>query len=180
MTRSAGKSNLVLIGMPGVGKSTVGVLLAKAAARHFLDTDVHIQAHEGRTLQAILAADGREAFCRLEERYTLALDLRGHVIATGGSVVYSDRAMRHLAAAGTVIWLRLPLAVLERRLSDVAWRGIVMSPGQTLAEVFAEREPLYAKWAELAVDTEGMKADEVAGAILGRLARPRDIRPPRV
>ena len=174
MTTARRHDNLVLIGMPGVGKSTVGVLLAKATSRHFLDTDVFIQAHERRTLQAILDAEGRDAFCRLEERYALALSLSDHVIATGGSVVYSDAAMEHLRASGKVVWLRLPLAILEARLSNLKWRGVVMAPAQSLAEVLAAREPLYRKWADLAVDCEGLTADQVVGKILARLeAEPR-------
>jgi shikimate kinase len=169
MPRPASPSNLVLIGMPGVGKSTVGVLLAKATRRDFVDTDVSIQAREGRRLQAILDADGREAFCRLEERYVLALDCRRHVIATGGSVVYSARAMEHLAADGRVIHLTLPLDKLDRRLTDMAWRGIVMAPGQTLAEVLREREPLYRRWADVTVPCEGRSADEVVAAVLAQV-----------
>ena len=162
-------SNLVLIGMPGVGKSTVGVLLAKATSRDFLDTDVFIQAREGRALQAILDAEGRDAFCRLEERYTLALDCRDHVIATGGSVVYSRAAMTHLRNSGAVVHLTLPLALLEQRITNMAWRGIVMAPGQTLAQVYAQREPLYRQWADVTVPCDGRTADQVVADVLAAI-----------
>ena len=161
MTRPRDNRNVVLIGMPGVGKSTVGVLLAKATSRDFLDTDVHIQVRQGRRLQEILDADGRAAFMRMEERYLLGLDLRDHVIATGGSVVYSEAAMRHLAARGVIVYLRLALPLLERRISNLGVRGVVMARGQTLADLYAERSPLYQRWGQVILDCDGLTADQV-------------------
>jgi shikimate kinase len=166
---AADRTNLVLIGMPGVGKSTVGVLLAKATGRDFLDTDVYIQAREGQILQSILDADGHEAFCRMEERHIVALTCRNHVIATGGSVVYSNEAMRHLKAGGTLIWLTLPLESLERRITDMAVRGIVMAHSHTLAELYSEREPLYRRWADVTVDYDGLSPDQVVASMLAAL-----------
>ena len=112
-------NNIVLIGMPGVGKSTVGVLLAKALSRDFTDTDLYIQSRECRRLQDILDGHGRDIFLTLEERYILTLDCRGHVIATGGSVVYSEPAMDHLADAGIIVHLDLPFDQLERRINNL-------------------------------------------------------------
>jgi shikimate kinase len=166
MTPPPNARNLVLIGMPGVGKSTVGVLLAKAARQDFLDTDVLIQAREGRSLQEILDTEGRTAFLRLEERYLLDLDRSGCVIATGGSAVYSAPAMERLAAGGRIVYLRLPLEVLHERIANLAVRGIVKEPHQTLAEIFRERSPLYARWAQVAVDCLGRTPDQVVGDVL--------------
>ena len=161
--------NIVLIGMPGVGKSTVGVILAKATRRSFLDTDVWIQAHEGRTLQDILDAEGMPAFVTIEAGCILSLDVPGHVIATGGSVVYGADAMRHLAAGGAVVYLHLPFELLERRVTNMATRGVVMARGHALADLFEQRRPLYERWAELTVDCEDKTQDEIAAEIAEKL-----------
>ncbi len=153
--------NVVLIGMPGVGKSTVGVLLAKATSRPFLDTDVYIQAKERRRLQSIIDAEGIEAFCALEERYVLMLACRGSVIATGGSVVYGGAAMRHLKSSGVVVHLDLALPDLERRVLNLDTRGVVMAIGQTLQTLFEERQPLYQRYADVTVDCAGLNHEEV-------------------
>src|SRR6056297_881923 len=146
--------NLLLIGMPGVGKSTVGVLLAKATRRHFIDTDVAIQAREGRALQQIIDSQGLRAFCHIEEAAILELDLAGHVVATGGSVVYSNPAMRKLAATGPVIHLDLPVEDIKNRIENLDARGVVMGEGRTLDDLFAEREPLYRAWADITIDCQ--------------------------
>lgn len=162
-------NNIVLIGMPGVGKSTVGVLLAKALSRNFTDTDVFIQSLECRRLQDILDGHGKDTFLALEERYVLTLDLQGHVIATGGSVVYSQPAMEHLRDRGIIVHLDLPFDVLERRINNLPSRGVVMASGQTLRTLYDERQPLYRHYADIAVPCEGLGHDEVVLAILDRL-----------
>jgi len=164
-------SNVVLIGMPGVGKSTVGVLLAKALSRHFIDTDVLIQAAEGRRLQDIIDSDGLDAFCRIEERYVLGLRHKGHVIATGGSVVYSPEAMRHLAAHSVIVYLDLPLAKLQKRLRNLDSRGVVMAPGQSIAELYEQRRPLYEKYAQATIQCEGLAHEDVVARIMEVLGR---------
>jgi shikimate kinase len=151
--------------MPGVGKSTAGVLLAKATGRDFVDTDVWIQAREGATLPELLARHGRAAFLALEERHVLALDARNAVIATGGSVIYGERAMTHLRAHGRIVHLALPLPALEARLGSLAARGVVLAPGQTLAALYAERAPLYARWAHEVLDTAGLSHEAVVEAL---------------
>jgi len=162
-------NNIVLIGMPGVGKSTVGVLLAKALSRDFTDTDLYIQSRECRRLQDILDGHGRDIFLTLEERYILTLDCRGHVIATGGSVVYSEPAMDHLADAGIIVHLDLPFDQLERRINNLPTRGVVMASDQTLRTLYDERQPLYRHYADVAVPCEGRGHDEVVLAITSRL-----------
>ena len=168
---AAGRENIVLIGMPGVGKSTIGVLLAKALSRDFLDTDVYIQARENRMLQQIIDQDGLAAFCRLEEEAILSLDCRRCVIATGGSVVYSAPAMEHLRRSAVVVNLELDLAALEERLTNLKSRGVVMAPGQTLKGLFQERQPLYRRYGDVHIRCADLSHEGVVGEIISRLQR---------
>ncbi len=160
------RSNLVLIGMPGVGKSTLGVLLAKASARDFVDTDVLLQRRESRNLQHILEQDGPLGFRALEEKAVLALHTTDTVIATGGSVVYSTSAMRHLQSAGRVVYLNLPLGLLMERLTNLGSRGVVRVPGQSMQDLYAERAPLYERWAEFTIDCSRKTHEELVEEIL--------------
>lgn len=161
--------NIVLIGMPAAGKSTVGVLLAKELRRDFLDVDVCIQAAAGRSLQEIIDRRGLRAFRRLEERHVLGLRCRRSVIATGGSVVYSEPAMRHMASGGVVVHLALPLADLAARLEHLEERGVVIEPGQSLADLYAERTPLYRRWADVTVDCAGLDRTGAVAAVVRAL-----------
>ena len=163
------KDNIVLVGMPGVGKSTVGVLLAKALSRDFVDTDVLIQAVARRRLQDIIDDDGLDAFLKLEERHVLRLDVGGSVIATGGSVVYSEKAMAHLRATGTMVYLSLPLPDLEARITNMDSRGVVIERWQSLADLYHERLPLYEHYADIPVDCAGLSHEQVVGAALTAL-----------
>jgi shikimate kinase len=158
--------NVVLIGMPGVGKSTIGVLLAKAVSMLFVDVDVVIQSEQGRRLQDIIDAEGMEAFVAVEERHVLSLTCENTVIATGGSVVYSPAAMAHLQAMGIVVLLDLPLELLEQRAINIATRGIVRKPGQSLAHLYEERRALYAKYADTFVDCAGLDHAQVLQRVL--------------
>ena len=144
--------NISLIGMPGVGKSTVGVLLAKAISWSFLDTDLLIQVIEERRLRDILLTEGIERLVRIEQRHILALDRRQHVIATGGTVVCGPAGMRHLKSLGGVVHLNLPLPLLEKRLAELDGQGSVTAPGQTLHGIFQQRQPLYRRFADITVD----------------------------
>ena len=148
----AGGRNLVLIGMPGAGKSTVGVLLAKTLKMPFTDTDILIQKQENSYLQELIEKHGIDGFIKIEENTVKSLDLRNHVIATGGSVVYSEAAMAHLKAHGIIFFLNARLYQLERRLKNSRNRGIAMSPGQTLGSLYRERLPLYKKYADIEID----------------------------
>ena len=163
--------NIILIGMPGVGKSTVGVLLAKATRRGFIDTDVHIQASQGRTLQEIIDTEGLAAFCRIEERHILSLDCRAHVLATGGSAVYSAPAMTHLKESGVIVHLDLALDLLQQPLTNMAARGVVIEPGRTLRELDQQRRPLYGAWADVTIDTAEKNQDQLVAEILSALPR---------
>ncbi len=162
-------NNIVLIGMPGVGKSTIGVLVAKALSRDFTDTDLYIQSRECRRLQDILDGSGRDTFLALEERYILSLECRAHVLATGGSVVYSKPAMAHLADGGIIVHLDLPFDLLERRISNLPTRGVVMASGQSLRTLYDERQPLYRKYADIMVSCAGLTHDEAVLAIINML-----------
>ena len=147
--------NVILIGMPGSGKSTVGVVLAKLLGLHFCDTDLVLQQHCGKKLQEIIRTEGDAAFFRHEEEVLAALDVQNTVIATGGSAVYSDRAMQHLKAGGECVYLKVAADEIERRLANFSDRGVVIADGMTLADLYAERKPLYEKYADITVSAEG-------------------------
>jgi shikimate kinase len=161
--------NLALIGMPGAGKSTLGVLLAKRTARSFLDTDLLIQKAEGAPLQEIIENHGVKYFRRVEERIVLELDCSNCVIATGGSVVYSKVAMEHLGSLGRCIYLDVPLVELERRLGNLDKRGVIRAPGQDLDGLLAERRSLYESWANIRVDCQSLEHDDVVDAVIRKL-----------
>jgi shikimate kinase len=159
------KTNIILIGMPGAGKSTIGIVLAKRLGRRFLDTDVEIQVRQGRRLQDIIDRDGLSAFCEIEEQTLLALNLSDTVIATGGSVVYSEKAMTTLKRTGCMVFLDLPFEVLAGRIRDMDSRGMVIDPGESFADLYCKRLPLYRRWAELTVDCRGKSVEEIAAII---------------
>jgi shikimate kinase len=161
--------NIILIGMPAVGKSTVGVLLAKRLGMAFLDTDIYIQTYEKKHLQDILDREGIHGFCVLEERHILSIDCEGHVIATGGSVVYSAQAMQHLRAAGIVVFMELGPEKLEQRLADIHARGVLRAPGQSIAGLYRERKPLYAKYSDITIDCGGRTPDQTVMAITAKI-----------
>ena len=159
-------SNIVLIGMPGSGKSTAGVVLAKLTARDFVDTDVLIQTVHGRTLQDIVDRDGYLVLRRIEEEILLKIDCRRHVIATGGSAVYSHAAMTHLRSNGLVVFLDVDLQTLESRVYDFESRGLAKRSGQSLADLFEERFALYTRYADITVDCGALTHEEVCARIM--------------
>ena len=159
-------SNLILIGMPGSGKSTVGVILAKKTARDFVDTDVLIQMSQQRKLQNIIDKDGYTVLRKIEEEILLGLSIQNHVIATGGSAAYSDQAMTHLKSDGILIFLDVDLASLESRIRDFSTRGIAKRPDQSFAELFDERFVIYTKHADIAIKCEGMTQEQVCERII--------------
>jgi len=162
----ANAGNVVLIGMPAAGKSTVGVVLAKRLSLDFLDTDVAIQAQVGKPLQTIFDEQGIDGFRRIEERFVAGLDCRRTVIATGGSVVYSEQATGSLRALGLVVYLHVPLEELRARLTDFGSRGLVRRPEQSLADLYAERLPLYRAAKDIEVACGGMSPLESVAAVV--------------
>ncbi len=147
-------NNIILIGMPGAGKSTIGVILAKALGYDFLDSDLVICRRSGRTLQEILDQDGLERFLQLEEDVICDLHPDHTVLATGGSVPMRDRAMEHLKPLGTVVYLQVALEELRTRLSNIKTRGIAFGPGESLDTLYAHRTPIYASWADLTISAD--------------------------
>lgn len=145
------KSNIVLIGMPGAGKSTIGVVLAKTGALEFVDTDLLIQKQTGRKLQDIIDRDGIDAFIKTEGEVISALDCKNSVIATGGSAIFSEKAMENLKSGGIIVYLDVPLCEIKRRVDNITTRGIAMKPGETLESVYNRRLPLYKKYADITV-----------------------------
>lgn len=162
-------TNIVLIGMPGAGKSTVGVILAKAMKKKFVDTDLLIQEETGRHLQEILDTDGPAAFRKIEEETVLSHSFRNTVIATGGSVVLGERAMEHLMRGSAVVYLEVPFPEIEKRLSNITTRGIVLEKGQSLRTIYDQRVPLYEKYADITVNCSGHDFERVVAKILERV-----------
>jgi len=163
------KENIVLIGMPGVGKSTIGVVLAKVLGYEFVDADLLIQKSEGKLLREIIAEKGTDGFIEVENRVNSQINTRHSVIATGGSVVYGKEAMDHLRSIGTVVYLKQNLKPLERRLRNIKGRGVVLKPGQTLAGLYKERVVLYEKYADVIVDEYKLNVEETLDAVLQAL-----------
>jgi len=161
--------NIILIGMPGCGKSTVGVVLAKAANMDFIDSDLVIQRRMGCKLSALIDAHGDEGFRAIENRINAELEAESSVIATGGSVIYGEDAMRHLKEIGTVVYLKLSCEAIADRLGDLHARGVTIQPGWTLRDLYNERCPMYEKWADVVVDCEQLRLREVVAYILERV-----------
>ncbi|MCR5111897.1 MAG: shikimate kinase [Ruminococcus sp.] len=160
------KSNIVLIGMPAVGKSTVGVILAKILGYRFIDTDIVIQEKENRLLRDIIASEGVDGFIETENRIISTLKAEKAVIATGGSVVYGRKAMKHLSEIGTVIYLKLDYSKLKYRLGNIRNRGVVIRKGQRLSDLYNERCPLYESYADIIVDENGRNIEKTVEQIL--------------
>ena len=163
------KQNVVLIGMPGVGKSTVGVILAKVLGYEFVDSDLLIQKAEKRLLREIIAQEGQAGFLKIENRVNASIDMEKTVIATGGSVVYCTEAMEHLKKIGTVVYLKLDYEILKKRLGNLRCRGVVLRKGQTLKDLYDERTPLYEKNADIVVDEKNLNIEETLQKILENL-----------
>lgn len=159
------KSNIILIGMPGAGKSTAGVILAKRAALEFVDTDLLIQTREGRSLQDILDEHGYMDLRRIEEEVLLSLDCVDSVVSTGGSAAYSAPAMAHLKENGVVVFLRVDFETVVRRVKDFNTRGVARSPGQSFEDLYHERQILYNRYADVRIECGDMDQDAVAAAV---------------
>lgn len=161
--------NITLIGMPGVGKSTLGVVLAKVLGYQFLDSDLLIQKQEKRRLSQIIRQEGIERFKEIENRVNASIQSENTVIATGGSVVYCEEAMQHLKSIGKVVYLKVSLEALSKRLGNLKGRGVLLKEGQSLKDLFEERIPLYEKFADIVIDEEGKDLEASLQAVLDTL-----------
>lgn len=163
------KTNIVLIGMPGVGKSTIGVILAKVLGYSFLDADLLIQEQEGKLLREIIEEKGTDGFIEVENRVNASIRADRAIIATGGSVVYGKEAMEHLKEIGRVVYLKVSYAILEKRLADIKGRGVVLKEGQTLETLFEERSKLYEQYADIEVSEEGLDVEQTVEKLVETL-----------
>lgn len=160
------KNNIILIGMPGAGKSTLGVVLAKAMGFDFVDTDLIIQSEQNEKLYRIIEKKGIEEFIRIENETASSLKAENSVIATGGSVIFGKEAMKNLKNLGTVIYLQVNVKEIEKRLSNIKTRGIVMKAGETVKKIYDERTPLYKKYADITVNCDGMDLEKTVEKII--------------
>lgn len=157
--------NIILIGMPGAGKSTVGVVLAKKLGFAFVDSDLVIQEKEGKLLHEIISQRGVDGFWAVEEAVNVSMEADRTVIATGGSAVYGSRAMEHFQNIGTVVYLKLSFDAITDRLGDLNERGVTLRKGQNLIQLYEERAPLYEKYANITIDCEHLSIREIVGQI---------------
>lgn len=162
--------NVVLIGMPAVGKSTIGVLLAKSLLLSFTDTDLLIQEKYKKSLCDIIKDNGTKAFLNIEEDIILNADFKNAVIATGGSAVFGERAMNQLKENGVIVYLSLPIDEIKRRIGDIKSRGVVLTNGNTVDDIFKERKPLYEKYADIKIDCDNLTAEECVEKIIRLLS----------
>ncbi len=163
--------NIVLTGMPGAGKSTIGVILAKVMKMPFADTDLFIQERKNMTLQEIINSGGIDEFLKTEEQVILELELKNTVIATGGSVVLSEAAMEALGKRGITVYLKLPFEEIEARIKNITTRGIAMGDGQSLQDIYKERRPLYERYADIVIDCMGRDMEEIVSIIKDRVEK---------
>lgn len=163
--------NIVLIGMPGAGKSTIGVILAKVLGYRFLDADLLIQEQEKRLLSEIIASEGLEGFIAIENQVNGDIIADTSVIATGGSVIYGPEAMGHLREIGIVVYIKLSYETIEKRLGNIKQRGVVLKKGQNLRSLYNERCPLYEKYAHIIVDGEGLNTEELMEFIATKVSQ---------
>ena len=155
--------------MPGSGKSTVGVILAKRLGMNFIDTDIVLQENTGRMLQEIINSDGIDAFLSIEERNVVSLPCKNSVIATGGSVVYSDTAMKYLKKAGRIIYLNVCFEEIVRRLKNITIRGIAVPEGQSLRDIYNQRIPLYEKYADITIDCSDKDVEDIIENVINEI-----------
>ena len=160
------KTNIILTGMPGSGKSTCGVLAAKALCMEFLDTDLLIQSGENMSLQDIINNKGIDYFSRAEEQALLSIHNKGCVIATGGSAVYYEKAMEQLKEGGMVVYLKISCREMEARIKNITTRGILLHPGESLQDMFHNRETLYERYADAVIDCGQLTIEQTVEAIV--------------
>ena len=164
------KSNIVLIGMAASGKSTTGVVLAKTLGKNFIDTDLYIQQRTGKTLQEVLDEDGIDAFKEVEEDILTSLEAQNSVISTGGSAVYYPKSMENLKNDGIVVYLNASHDEIERRLNNIKTRGVILEDGQTIADLYELRRPMYEKYADITISVDEITLEEAVESIALSLA----------
>lgn len=158
--------NVILVGMPACGKSTIGVVLAKTMNKGFVDTDLLIQQKEGRTLQNIINEHGNDYFHHVEEGVLLDLNVSNFVVATGGSAIYFDRAMEHLKENGRIVYIKVSLETILERLNNIKTRGVTLGKGQTIADLYRQRIPLYEKHADVVIEAGNLTIEEIVEKII--------------
>lgn len=163
------KPNITLIGMPGVGKSTIGVILAKIIGYEFVDSDIVIQKQEGRLLKEIIADVGNQGFLAIENRVHAEMDVTNSIISPGGSICYCRQGMEHLREISTVVYLKLDYPKLKRRLGNLTARGVVLKNGQNLYDLYKERTPLYEKYAHVVIDETNLNVEKTIKAVMDAL-----------
>lgn len=163
------KNNIILIGMPGAGKSTLGVLLARAMNYRFLDTDLLIQEREGKLLCEVIEEKGLEGFLKIEGEVNAGVNAERTVIAPGGSAIYSENAMKHFSEIGTIVYLHVPVTELSKRLGDLKRRGVVLKEGQNLENLYEERRVYYERYAKVTVDVTQNEIGEVLAELVQKL-----------
>ena len=161
--------NIILVGMPGAGKSTVGVILAKTLGMNFIDTDIVLQENTGRMLQEIINTEGIDAFLQAEESVIVSLNGENTTIATGGSVVFSEKSMKYLKKQGIIIYLSLSYEEMVRRIRNMTTRGIVLAADQSLLDLYNQRLPLYEKYADRTIDCSDRDVEKIVENILHAL-----------
>ncbi|MDV0446194.1 Shikimate kinase [Methanosarcinaceae archaeon Ag5] len=162
-------SNIILIGMPGAGKSTTGVLLAKTLCMSFSDTDLLIQEKTGTPLQDLVDKYGFDGFTKIEEEIISEISPKNTIISTGGSVIYSEKAMKHLQSLGTIVYLNVSFPEIMRRIQNISTRGIALHDGQSLEDLYEERRPLYEKYADITVDGDKKTVEEMVTEIAEKM-----------
>ena len=163
------EENIILIGMPGAGKSTVGVVLAKTMGMKFIDSDLIIQERAGELLQSIIDRDGMDYFLEVEAASVMSIEAKGSVIATGGSVIYKEAAMKHLRSIGKVVYLSVAYEEITRRVDNITTRGIAIRDGATMKDIYEERQPLYKAYSDLSISCDGHSVEGVIEAIIQQL-----------
>ena len=163
------KPNITLIGMPGVGKSTIGVILAKIIGYEFVDSDIIIQKQEGKLLKEIIADVGNQGFLAIENRVHAEMELTNSIISPGGSICYCRQGMEHLREISTVVYLKLDYPKLKRRLGNLTARGVVLKNGQNLYDLYKERTPLYEKYAHVVIDETNLNVEKTIKAVMDAL-----------
>lgn len=169
------KRNLVFIGMPAVGKSTVGIVVAKRLGMRFIDTDLLIQEREGKLLREIIAEKGEEGFLEIENEVNASVNVKNSVISPGGSVIYCKEAMKHYKKIGTIVYLKASYQTIKRRIKNPKKRGVVLKEGQSLRDLYYERVPYFEKYADITVCEDGCRIEDTIKNVLNAVKKYRKV-----